>query len=488
MKFAATKDIDHLRSFLSGRQHDNPQETIQALDIVLRDAASLNERIIVGSSIFSTAFKMGPLGNGVDYCKGFYQSLRPTQMGLSLNLGQIESGLILETLPQPDPIGIRLSGSGCIQVSAIDHEEIQDEDTSPSETKCEIPMEVKEMQSMIDNMVWVLVDLPPNCKIVGNKWIFKKKTNMDGIVHTYKAHLVAKGYTQLFGVNYEETFSPVADIRAIRILISIVAFYNHEIWKMVVKTAFLNGYLDEDIYMVQPEGFVDPNHPRKSLQAEEHNTDDLFFCTIHDEMPQYRCRIPELLEKRVKGCFYGWLILSSNPINNKWSLWNPLTSKIIRLPTLILKDGQYESIGQCCLSAPPDDPTLILLLTRTNKSTFVFCLLDNKRKKFRWTEMSYDTQLKRLVFNGQLFHSLTSCNAKVYALSIVSCFTTFVIHVDIVVKDKEVLIKLMLFSTCPLSSSRCGGLKKIHNLKGSSTERFYINIDFDEKIKRTENT
>ncbi|GKF74104.1 retrotransposon protein, putative, ty1-copia subclass [Tanacetum coccineum] len=86
---------------------------------------------------------------------------------------------------------------------------------------------------------------------------------MDGIVHTYKARLVAKGYTQLYRVDYEEMFSPVVDIRAIRILISITAFYDYEIWKMDVKTAFLNGYLDEDIYMVQPKGFVDLNHPRK---------------------------------------------------------------------------------------------------------------------------------------------------------------------------------------------------------------------------------
>ncbi|GJX23874.1 retrotransposon protein, putative, ty1-copia subclass [Tanacetum coccineum] len=111
-----------------------------------------------------------------------------------------------------------------------------------------------EMQSMIDNMVWVLVDLPPNCKTVGSKWIFKKKTDMDGNVHIYKARLVAKGYTQTYMVDYEETFSPVADIRAVRILISIATFYDYEIWQMDVKTAFLNGYLDEDIYMVQPEG------------------------------------------------------------------------------------------------------------------------------------------------------------------------------------------------------------------------------------------
>ncbi|GKF82689.1 retrotransposon protein, putative, ty1-copia subclass, partial [Tanacetum coccineum] len=101
-----------------------------------------------------------------------------------------------------------------------------------------------EMQSMIDNMVWVLVDLPLNCKTVGSNWIFKKKTDMNGIVHTYKARLVEKGYTQLYGVDYEETFSPVADTRAIRILISIEAFYDCEIWQMDVKTAFLNGHLD----------------------------------------------------------------------------------------------------------------------------------------------------------------------------------------------------------------------------------------------------
>ncbi|GJW07316.1 retrotransposon protein, putative, ty1-copia subclass [Tanacetum coccineum] len=78
-----------------------------------------------------------------------------------------------------------------------------------------------EMQSMKDNEVWILVELPPNGKTVGSKWLFKKKTDMDGAVHTYKARLVAKGYTQTSGIDYEETFSPVADIRAIRILIAI---------------------------------------------------------------------------------------------------------------------------------------------------------------------------------------------------------------------------------------------------------------------------
>ncbi|GJT92715.1 retrotransposon protein, putative, ty1-copia subclass [Tanacetum coccineum] len=120
-----------------------------------------------------------------------------------------------------------------------------------------------EMQSMKDNKVWVLVELPPNGKTVGSKWLFKKKTDMDGAVHTYKARLVAKGYTQTPGIDYEETFSPVADIRAIRILIAIAAYYDYEIWQMDVKTAFLNGYLNEEVYMEQPEGFVNPKYPNQ---------------------------------------------------------------------------------------------------------------------------------------------------------------------------------------------------------------------------------
>nr|GEW06455.1 putative retrotransposon Ty1-copia subclass protein [Tanacetum cinerariifolium] len=85
-----------------------------------------------------------------------------------------------------------------------------------------------EMQSMKDNEVWVLVELPPNGKTVGSKWFFKKKTDMDGVVHTYKARLVAKGYTQTPGIDYEETFSPV-DIKAIRILIAMAVYHDYEI-------------------------------------------------------------------------------------------------------------------------------------------------------------------------------------------------------------------------------------------------------------------
>lgn len=120
-----------------------------------------------------------------------------------------------------------------------------------------------EMQSMHDNQVWELVDLPPKGKTVGCKWVYKKKTDMDGNLHTFKARLVAKGYTQTQGIDYEETFSPVVNIKSLRILIAIAAYYDYEIWQMDVKTAFLNGHLLEDLYMDQPEGFVNQKYPNK---------------------------------------------------------------------------------------------------------------------------------------------------------------------------------------------------------------------------------
>ncbi|KAJ9538930.1 hypothetical protein OSB04_031663 [Centaurea solstitialis] len=120
-----------------------------------------------------------------------------------------------------------------------------------------------EMQSMYDNQVWELTDLPQHCRAVGRKWVFKKKTDMDGKVHTFKARLVAKGFTQTHGIDYDETFSPVAMLKSIRILMAISAYFNYEIWQMDVKTAFLNGKLTEDVYMEQPEGFEDPKNPNK---------------------------------------------------------------------------------------------------------------------------------------------------------------------------------------------------------------------------------
>ncbi|KAG8489272.1 hypothetical protein CXB51_017288 [Gossypium anomalum] len=120
-----------------------------------------------------------------------------------------------------------------------------------------------EMDSMYENQVWTLVDPPEGVKPIGCKWVFKKKTNMDGNVQTYKGRLVTKGFRQIHGVDYDETFSPVAMFKFIRILLDIAAFHDYEIWQMDVKTAFLNGKLEEDVCMTQPEGFVNPKDAGK---------------------------------------------------------------------------------------------------------------------------------------------------------------------------------------------------------------------------------
>ena len=99
-----------------------------------------------------------------------------------------------------------------------------------------------EMGSMYENKVWTLVDLPNDRQAIENKWIFKK-TDADGNVTVNKARLIAKGLQQVLGVDCDETFSPAAMLKSVRIILAIAAFYDYEIWQMDVKTAFLNGFL-----------------------------------------------------------------------------------------------------------------------------------------------------------------------------------------------------------------------------------------------------
>ncbi|GKA88004.1 retrovirus-related pol polyprotein from transposon TNT 1-94, partial [Tanacetum coccineum] len=109
--------------------------------------------------------------------------------------------------------------------------------------------------------VWELV-LKPDCvMIIALKWIYKVKLDEYGDVLKNKARLVAKGYRQEEGIDFEESFAPVARIEAIRIFIANAASKNMIIYQMDVKTAFLNGELKEEVYVCQPEGFIDPDHP-----------------------------------------------------------------------------------------------------------------------------------------------------------------------------------------------------------------------------------
>ena len=100
-----------------------------------------------------------------------------------------------------------------------------------------------EIGSMYENKVWTLTDLPDERRAIENKWIFKKKTDADGNATIYKARIVAKGFQQVQGVDYNDTLSPAAMLKSVQIMLAIAAFYGYQIWQMDVKMAFLNGFL-----------------------------------------------------------------------------------------------------------------------------------------------------------------------------------------------------------------------------------------------------
>ena len=112
-----------------------------------------------------------------------------------------------------------------------------------------------EIESIEKNGTWELVERPTDKPVIGVKWVFKTKLNLDGTVQKHKARLVAKGYAQKPGIDYNETFAPVARLDTIRTLIALAAQKGWKLFQLDVKSAFLNGVLEEEVYTEQPEGF-----------------------------------------------------------------------------------------------------------------------------------------------------------------------------------------------------------------------------------------
>ncbi|GKA84291.1 zinc finger, CCHC-type containing protein [Tanacetum coccineum] len=120
-----------------------------------------------------------------------------------------------------------------------------------------------EMDSIMGNNTWVLTDLSPGCRPVGCKWIFKRKLKVDGTIEKFKARLVIQGFKQKSGIDYFDTYAPVARISTIRLLIAIASIHNLIIHQKDLKTTFLNGELEEEVYMNQPMGFILPGNEKK---------------------------------------------------------------------------------------------------------------------------------------------------------------------------------------------------------------------------------
>ncbi|GKB30463.1 putative ribonuclease H-like domain-containing protein, partial [Tanacetum coccineum] len=111
--------------------------------------------------------------------------------------------------------------------------------------------------------VWVLCDLPDGKRVIGTKWVFRNKRDERGTIIKNKARLVAQGYRQEEGVDYDEVFAPVARIEAIRLFLAFASFMGFIVYQMDVKSAFLYGNITEEVYVKQPPGFEDPAHPNK---------------------------------------------------------------------------------------------------------------------------------------------------------------------------------------------------------------------------------
>ncbi|KAK2428718.1 putative mitochondrial protein [Trifolium repens] len=119
----------------------------------------------------------------------------------------------------------------------------------------------EELNQFERSEVWDLIPRPEDVNVIGTKWVYEKKSDENGTVTRNKARLVAQGYTQIEGLDFDETFAPVARLESIRLLLGVACILKFKLYQMDVKSAFLNGYLHEEVYVEQPKGFVDPEHP-----------------------------------------------------------------------------------------------------------------------------------------------------------------------------------------------------------------------------------
>jgi hypothetical protein len=116
----------------------------------------------------------------------------------------------------------------------------------------------EELENFERNQVWILVDPPRDVNVIGTKWVFKNKQGEDGEVVRNKARLVAQGYSQVEGLDFRETFAPVARLEAVRILLALATAKGIKLYQMDVKNIFLNGVIQEEVYVRQPPGFESP--------------------------------------------------------------------------------------------------------------------------------------------------------------------------------------------------------------------------------------
>eukprot|EP00253_Pinus_taeda_P033721 PITA_33721 len=144
----------------------------------------------------------------------------------------------------------------------------------------------EELEQIEKNDTWELVPRPKDKNVIRTKWVFKNKLNENGDVIRNKAILVCKGYVQQKGIDFEETFSPIARLEAIRMFLALSIFQKFKVFQMDVKSAFLNGDLEEEVYIEQPDGFILGNDPKLVWRLKKALYDDIIFGINEEAMSQ----------------------------------------------------------------------------------------------------------------------------------------------------------------------------------------------------------
>nr|GEY44482.1 zinc finger, CCHC-type [Tanacetum cinerariifolium] len=225
----------------------------------------------------------------------------------------IFNGNRFSSVPRPSLRSLKdgTEGSGSLVVPEKDDPKTFDEAMTSHDVAFWKEAINDEMDSIMGNNTWVLTDLPPGCRPLGCKWIFKRKLKVDGTVEKFKARLVIHGFKQKSGIDYFDTYALVARISNIRLLIAMASIHSLIIHQMDVKTAFLNEELEEEVYMNQPLGFILPGNENKEFLSSRFSMKDtgeaMLSLVLESNMrvmliPNKGQAISQLEYSRVIGC------------------------------------------------------------------------------------------------------------------------------------------------------------------------------------------